>query len=1508
MATEEVQPLKIVKSNSTASSIGSPTKMARPLSEIGSTERRRNSPSYNQTTKKMVANKDSSPFDSSPLQQQRSPRMFWEDRASPSRFGSENSPERPERSERSASPSGTSSHRRSSIENLKKASRVKNSTMYARETKQNYDPSSSPVIERPLSNRGWGGNFQNNVFTRFDSLRKENNPLRSPTDADLSPSKIPGPSSATSTENTSAPASPRRETPSPTKSSLTSNSRFTGYFETEQSDWPEDEDDGRVATPRAQPRHAKSVTFETAPPEINEYEQQTPEPSSIASGSREGSYDSDDYDDNSFERASSIDEDSFDASLEDTDKTPVVLPEDWRHMSPEVARNHVVNDYDDVFDDDDDDETTERHASISPTEQRPSSSRSESANSDAEARPLPPLPGVPSFRRDRVDSGGLAAAAERASSIQRSLPSPPRPASVSKDEILRMRETNMSMEDRMNLLALQTSLADVEKSQNAGQSLEEGLESAHENIAGQPEHSDVEEDDLAGFDFAPSISRESILRNVKSQKYNQFDAGLQEESMVSFADRDYRDLANLDPDVPIPSRETSTQFDAEIGAVIKEEDENSYLDLSAVPSFQTGPEQARLDDYDRQGSVIHHADYDEDSHAEDDLSRYSSPMSVLVNEQPDDHQHATSQHDHESLPEEEAFATPLGNPQGSEESSMGLPLSFLGTDDFDFGLKDYMTPTPPVSTSAQDQSKKSVLEPPIVLQPSFTTEAEYGRDNSFESDHTIGRESFGSVIHGSMIDMSPPPEEAPIIPERKATIKTQGKLKARPSGTPADLEAMKAQRRHVSYEVPAIPDQYRSEFLAQADEEATSDEDDFGHETHSSDSRSGQETAGQEIQQDSLNGKQEAEVALREPAGLEQGALPEEGDSSGVSIEQHENTQQSREMKLDLDFPLNSFDDDMGLGMDAEFDRVIESQKKGYLMRQNTKVIVASNRNFSDESQRPLSPNAQINPSATSKGSRSPRKSSAGEKFLTTEPWNGKTRRKSSRRSSGRKSNITGPAPPVPGHESSLGVVDEYMTTDETGDGEERGRLFVKVVGVKELDLPLPRNDRLFFQLTLDNGLHCVTTADLQLGRAAAIGQEFELVVLHDLEFQLTLTTKLPAPAPKPQMSIPVPVSPTKPIKSSTTRFSRLLSSPKKRAERERKEREEAAEIERRQQEEMQRKRASVKPTSWDMLREVVDAKSGSFARAYVSLKSHESQCFGRQLTVDVPCFNEWAMEKDADVVSSIRSKRNNGNPGFGGRDGTIRRPPYAVGKLELQLMYIPKPKGSGDEHMPKSMSSAVREMKAAEQVKESSWEGCLSQQGGDCPYWRRRFFRLQGTKLTAYHEHTRQPRATINLSKATRMIDDQKSLVADPTSGHPTKGRRKSAFAEEDDGYQFVEEGFRMRFANGETIDFYADSAADKDAWMKALGSSIGKPSSGSTAKWTDMVLNKERSDAKAAKAQQNSENPSRSGSDAQDTKAGAPKLKRTLSHQETMRDETPPTSPRPGLHDRHQVKSMIY
>lgn len=72
-----------------------------------------------------------------------------------------------------------------------------------------------------------------------------------------------------------------------------------------------------------------------------------------------------------------------------------------------------------------------------------------------------------------------------------------------------------------------------------------------------------------------------------------------------------------------------------------------------------------------------------------------------------------------------------------------------------------------------------------------------------------------------------------------------------------------------------------------------------------------------------------------------------------------------------------------------------------------------------------------------------------------------------------------------------------------------------------------------------------------------------------------------------------------------------------------------------------------------------------------------------------------------------------------------------------------------------------------------------------------------------------------------------------------------------------FVEEGFRIRFGNGEVIDFYADDRASKEGWMKALvgvvGVGAGKVASGQTGsasggsgkvnEWTQIVLKREGS-----------------------------------------------------------------
>lgn len=122
---------------------------------------------------------------------------------------------------------------------------------------------------------------------------------------------------------------------------------------------------------------------------------------------------------------------------------------------------------------------------------------------------------------------------------------------------------------------------------------------------------------------------------------------------------------------------------------------------------------------------------------------------------------------------------------------------------------------------------------------------------------------------------------------------------------------------------------------------------------------------------------------------------------------------------------------------------------------------------------------------------------------------------------------------------------------------------------------------------------------------------------------------------------------------------------------------------------------------------------------------------------------------------------------------------------------------------------------------------------------------------MTAYHEATRQPRATINLANAKRLIDDRRALTEKETTGKNGK-RRRSAFAEEEEGYMFVEEGFRIRFNNGEIIDFYADNTTDKETWQKVLSDVIGRDgfandddtmhgSSRAKGKWCGLVLKRE-------------------------------------------------------------------
>ncbi|OQO13663.1 hypothetical protein B0A48_01892 [Cryoendolithus antarcticus] len=1581
----QVQPLRISKTTPGSSPEKKMAATARPLAEISSGSMRRNSPSYNQATRKMIVSRESSPYveNASPNSTKPSPRDFW----SPLHTMATGKLDGNDAPDRSPSP-GLSPRRRASIEKLQSASRVKNSKIFALESKDVYDPDSLPIVERPVANRPMSQQFIQNSFTRFDSMRKENSPLRksghghkrSETEINvpiLSPTKL--------AIATALPPSPEKQgSPSPTKSALRASQyglQSQDGTENDISVW----DDERSSTPRALHRHHKSVTFHADPPEVNEYEQQTPEPSVAASnGSREASWDSDDvYDqDVSFERGSSAEvggDDSFDEDLENADKTPVVLPEHWARMSPEEARMDLIDDEDDVFD------------SPATHSQRPILGRSESVTSDGEARPLPPIPGIPSTARR--NSTSLAATAERASLAVHSPPSPLKRASCSKEEILQMtRSSSLTLQDRLELMRPEARRGSVSAAKPMLAEHAEPEEFSITNLDSgermdlkvRVREAEVEEDSLVGDlqDFAnapPRISRESILRKVRNTKYD-FDDEDSEGDVSELVDeqRDvrpsYAELAKMDPDEPIPSRENSREtsetylqkrksVDDFVSAIdIKPEPtDDEVFDMASVPAaaaeqvqvLQSPRSPARLDDYERQSSVIHHPMRDESESNASDGSKYSSMEPELEGTVFHQKQSPVPEDGRETLQDAmqlltvKDYSTPTLaeiKPKQVSGGFMSLP-QYLSTNDYSFGMDRYITPSPPPSNESTlklDNTAVPVLQPSVGLQDVLSLpRAPYagadlsppGTPNSV-IHHSSDADSYEQYDDAQLDQLqeskavSPPVPspvyEEPMVPERKATIKTGGKLKARPSGARADFEAMLD--FDTPFEpVPAIPEAY-------------------------------QESSERSLHSSSSDSSK-TDSAL--------GAI----ESAATATESPKKRRQSKRHQLDLDIPAVEGE---GWGLDEAFDKVIQDQQvgtpisfpplnftrnpqsqvescvhdpqpagptpfsphnysaganvpirqqKGYLMRQNTKVVIASNRNISGSSTDATASTMEPPRRGSSRGAKgSPRKPSA-EQFLKIEPWNGASRRKSVRNASAQNT-ITEPAPPLPGQESALGVVSENATgtgslDEEVSEGVEKGRLFVKVVGVKNLDLPMPANDRIYFKLTLDNGLHCVTTAPLELGKTAPIGQEFELVVHNDLEFQLTLNTKLPPKqAPPP---VPAPASPTKSTHSQKQSVvSRLLMSPRKRAERERNERAaEEAEHRRVQEETAARKRASVPPSAWDKLHDLVNAADGSFARSYINLASHEERCFGRPLTVDVPCYNEWALEKNAQIVNSVRSKR-------GTQAGGVRKPPYVIGALELQLLYVPRPKDCTDEEMPKSMSSAIREIGRASEVKpEVSFEGHLSQQGGDCVHWRRRFFTLSGPRLTAYHEHTHQKRAVINLSKASRLVDDRRTLVADPTAS-PTKssspvkasGRRKSAFAEEDEGYQYVEEGFRIRFANGETIDFYADSKAEKEEWMAVLAQVVGRKEDATKRRgWTDLVLAREKLTGKPAAGdavRKEDARPAvaRQTSDRKPVGGGSKSVPSSpvKSAHGVKRPSTPPLAARQGHRTRDAVKSMIF
>ncbi|CAI5759887.1 unnamed protein product [Candida verbasci] len=332
---------------------------------------------------------------------------------------------------------------------------------------------------------------------------------------------------------------------------------------------------------------------------------------------------------------------------------------------------------------------------------------------------------------------------------------------------------------------------------------------------------------------------------------------------------------------------------------------------------------------------------------------------------------------------------------------------------------------------------------------------------------------------------------------------------------------------------------------------------------------------------------------------------------------------------------------------------------------------------------------------------------------------------------------------------------------------QDRGRLFFRVVGLKNINLPDIKDHKGNFSITLDNGVHCVKTPDYDLNsNNIEINNEFELTVNETLEFILTMKMKYE----KPKGTL-MEIKERKLVKSKN-RFSRLFGS------------------------------KDLITTTRFVPQDIKDSWSnkfaidGSFARCYIDLSQFEHKITGKPLTFDLNCFNEW--ETSVQLGQNLKQK--------------ITLKPYKIAQLEVKMLYIPR--SDPMEVLPTSIGSADEYLTQLLNEKSFYFEGYLHQEGGDCQTWKRRFFKLFGNALIAHSEYNHKTRAKINLSKIidVKYIDNENQQNR---SGADNKYRNFSDIL-------LVENSFRIKFLNGEIIEFGAPNRKEMKQWIEIIESIV--------------------------------------------------------------------------------------
>lgn len=277
----------------------------------------------------------------------------------------------------------------------------------------------------------------------------------------------------------------------------------------------------------------------------------------------------------------------------------------------------------------------------------------------------------------------------------------------------------------------------------------------------------------------------------------------------------------------------------------------------------------------------------------------------------------------------------------------------------------------------------------------------------------------------------------------------------------------------------------------------------------------------------------------------------------------------------------------------------------------------------------------------------------------------------------------------------------------------------------------------------------------------------------------------------------------------------------------------------------------------------------GEFGRCYIVESQYEKEVYGRPRTFNVTLFNEWSYTevpietktKEAEeplqpslaellqaTNKGVNNSTKNKKHGAGAllkenetsaataryrqqqksknKEAPVKYKkvpvePYKIASLQITMMYIPR--ATMDGALPFSMKAAIKELNLAKTYKNIALDGFLSQLGGDCHFWRRRWFTLRGAEIVGHTEDTKKVRTVLNLANVDTILDTEKMSNQD----------KREMMA----SCMYSDRSFKMSFKDGEVILFYADSVEAKDAWMEALNIAI-KHCTGRSFDWTDVVI----------------------------------------------------------------------